>query len=129
MFVIVSGKCSVSSGSKHGAFRAVSAGPGDAFGEHALLGLRQTSRVTVTARTPCLLIVFPEDKFRHEFSELPEVVDQLRATAREIHSDILHPPSSHSLVTEQRYTMKGTLGALEEIRTPTDASRSLPSSS
>ena len=129
MFVIVSGKCSVSSGSKHGAFRAVSAGPGDAFGEHALLGLRQTSRVTVTARTPCLLIVFPEDKFRHEFSELPEVVDQLRATAREIHSDILHPPSSHSLVTEQRYTMKGTLGALEEIRTPTDASRSPPSSS
>ena len=56
------------------------------------------------------------------------LVDQLRATAREIHSDILHPPSSHSLVKEQRYTMKGTLGALEEIRTPTDASRSLPSS-
>jgi len=73
--------------------------------------------------------VFPEDKFRHEFSELPEVVDQLRATAREIHSDILHAPSSHSLVQQQRHTMKGTLGALEDIRAPTDASRSLPSSS
>ena len=81
MFVVVRGKCRVENAKTRS---VVEAETGDSFGEQGMLGLRKFSHVTVTTTEPTDLIVFPEDKFMHEFSEMPEVLEELRDTARHL---------------------------------------------
>lgn len=77
MFVLIRGRCVVT----HQVGHECVAQPGDSFGEHALLGLSAISQVTVSTVEKCELIVFPEDKFVHEFADIPEVLDSLRRNA------------------------------------------------
>ena len=58
-------------------------GPGDSFGELALLGVRSTSQCTVTALSDVMLYVLQRDKFVDAFKHLPEHLNRMQAKCAE----------------------------------------------
>ena len=57
-------------------------GPGDFFGEIALLGSDHHRTATVTASTPMRLIVMFQTEFRTMADQMPHVAEQLREAIR-----------------------------------------------
>ena len=57
-------------------------GPGDFFGEIALLGSDHHRTATVTASTPMRLVVMFQTEFRTMAERMPHVADQLREAIR-----------------------------------------------
>lgn len=76
-FVIENGKAEVVRGHQH----VADLGPGDFFGEMALLGDLERN-ASVVASTPLTAMVMSDRDFRHLARTLPQVAEQIRAACR-----------------------------------------------
>src|SRR4051794_33057448 len=77
-FVLTSGTAEVVRGDKH----VADLGPGDFFGEMALLGHRERN-ASVTAKTPIKAVVMTDQGFRSLERQMPDVAEQIRAACSE----------------------------------------------
>lgn len=83
-FVIEDGTAEVVRGEEH----VADLGPGDFFGEMALLGDTERS-ATVIASSPMTAMVMTDTDFRHLARELPDIAEHIRAACRQRTSEIM----------------------------------------
>ena len=76
-FVIENGTCEVVRGDE----RLAELGPGDFFGEMAILG-DTVRNADVVASSPMTAMVMTDAQFRHLARRMPEVAEQIRETCR-----------------------------------------------
>jgi CRP-like cAMP-binding protein len=76
-FVIENGTCEVVRGDEH----LADLGPGDFFGEMAILG-DTVRNADVVASSPVSAMVMTDSQFRHLARRMPEVAEQIRETCR-----------------------------------------------
>ena len=77
-FVIENGTCEVVRGDEH----LADLGPGDFFGEMAILG-DTVRNADVVASSPMTAMVMTDSQFRHLARRMPEVADQIREKCRQ----------------------------------------------
>ena len=77
-FVISQGTAEVTIGGEH----VTDLGPGDFFGEMALLGSDHHRTASVTAKTPMRLVVMFQKEFASMAADMPEVAEQLSAAIK-----------------------------------------------
>jgi CRP-like cAMP-binding protein len=77
-FVIENGTCEVVRGDEH----LADLGPGDFFGEMAILG-DTVRNADVVASSPMTAMVMTDSQFRHLARRMPDVADQIREKCRQ----------------------------------------------
>jgi CRP-like cAMP-binding protein len=85
-FVIENGTCEVVRGDEH----LADLGPGDFFGEMAILG-DTVRNADVVASTALTAMVMTDSQFRHLARRMPEVADQIREKCRQRTKELQTP--------------------------------------
>jgi CRP-like cAMP-binding protein len=85
-FVIENGTCEVVRGDEH----LADLGPGDFFGEMAILG-DTVRNADVVASTALTAMVMTDSQFRHLARRMPEVADQIREKCRQRTKELQAP--------------------------------------